>query len=213
MTISNTQKKLLEFIKRSLEAGESPSLRSIGDNFNMAANSALYHIRKLEQQGFLVRNVNGKIVRVNSPDESSAIALLPLLARARCGQPLDVIVDEATERMVPIPLYLLGRNTKKQLYVIEAVGQSMYPKIEEGDYVIFQGGLQPENGDIVVARTSEGFTIKVFKDLGDQLVLMPQNPEYEPLIFDKNQDNTIFNIDGIAVGVFKPQENLEGGEK
>jgi len=212
MGISSTQKKILEFIKKAVEAGESPSLRDIGDVLNMAASSILYHIRKLEEKGFLVRNVNGKVVRVNSPNENSAIGLLPLLAKVSCGQPLDAVVDEATIRMVPIPLYLLGKNTKKQLYVIEAVGKSMYPKIEEGDYVVFQSNIPPKNGDIVVARTNEGFTIKVFKDTKSQLILMPKNPEYQPLVFDKNQENEAFNIDGVAIGIFRPQENLEGGD-
>ena len=87
----------------------------------------------------------------------------------------------------------------------------MYPKIEEEDFVIFESG-QPQSGDIVVARLKDGFTIKIFKEKSDQYILEPINKDYQPFVFDKNQSGKTFNIDGKAVGVFKPQENLEGGE-
>ncbi|MBU1256442.1 S24 family peptidase, partial [Patescibacteria group bacterium] len=128
------------------------------------------------------------------------------------GAPLDQVVDKATSKMIPVPLGLLKANMKANLYVIQAIGDSMSPKIEEGDYVIFEAKQSPQEGDIVVARTDEGFTIKKFSILKTQFALKPLNKEYPPLLFDKNQENEIFNIDGVAIGVFKSQDNLGGGE-
>jgi repressor LexA len=211
MGLTDIQQKILELFRRAISNGESLSMRDLGGELDLAPNTILYHIRKLEKKGLVVRDSNGKVVRVNSADESSAVAFLPLLANARCGPPLNQVVDENLARMVPVPLYLLGRNSKKHLYLIKAVGDSMSPKIEDGDFVVFEGGTSAKPGKTVVARTKEGFTIKTFKENKEQYVLEPQNPKYQPMIFKKNTKDRNLNIDGIAIGVFKPELNLGKG--
>jgi len=143
MSISDIQTKILEAIRLGVESGESLSMRNLGEKFDLSANTILYHIRKLEEGGLLVRDSNGRVVRANSPDEKQAVAFLPLLARASCGKPLDEVVDENTARLVPVPLYLLGRNSKRQLYLVKALGDSMSPKIEDGDLVAFEANHSP----------------------------------------------------------------------
>lgn len=198
-------------LKQSISSGETISLRDIGRELDLAANTILYHIRKLEKRGLIVRNADGKVVRVNSPEDNSAIAYLPLLGNAACGRPLDAVVEDSTIRMIPIPLHILGRNSKRNLYLIEAVGNSMAEKIENGDYVIFEPNPSPSQGQIVVARTKDGFTIKVFNKTASQCILEPLNSNYLPLVFEKSEIDESFNIDGVAVGIFKPQENLRNG--
>jgi SOS regulatory protein LexA len=213
MLESKTRKRIFEMLKRAISSGEAISLRDIGGELNLAANTILYHIKKLEEKGLVVRNVDGKVVRVNSPEDNSAIAFLPLLGNAACGRPLDSIVETKIIRMIPVPLNILDRNSKRYLYLIEAVGDSMAEKIEDGDYVVFEPNPSPRPGQIVVARTKDGFTIKVFRKTPSQCILEPLNPKYLPLVFDKSEIDESFNIDGVAVGVFKPQENLEGGDE
>ncbi len=213
MLENKTRKKIFEILRRSISSGDTISLRDIGGELNLAANTVLYHIKKLEEKGLIVRSVNGKVTRVNSPEDNSAIAFLPLLGNAACGQPLDAVVETETVRMIPVPLNLLGKNSKRDLYLVEATGDSMAEKIENGDYVIFEPNASPIPGQIVVARTKDGFTIKVFKKTVSQCILEPLNPKHLPLVFDKDEVNESFDIDGVAVGVFKPQENLGGGGK
>lgn len=209
MSATEIQRKILEQIRLAVSTGHSSSLRDLGKLFDIAPNTVLYHIRKLEELGLIIRDMNGKVIRVNSQDESLAIAFLPLLGTARCGIPLENVVEENTARMVPVPLRLLGKNSKKQLYLVKAIGDSMEPKIEEEDIIVFES-KPPQTGDIVVARLEDGFTIKVFKETPEQLILKPYNQKYEPFVFEKDQEGKTFNIDGVAVGVFKPQENLGG---
>lgn len=200
-------------LKQAIASGEAISLRDIGGEFDLAANTVLYHIKKLEEKGLVVRNTDGRVIRVNSPEDSSAIAYLPLLGNAACGPSLDTVVENNTVRMIPVPLHILGRNSKRNIYLIEAVGDSMAEKIENGDYVIFEPNPSPSPGQVVVARTKDGFTIKVFKETSSQYILEPLNADYLPLVFEKDEIDESLNIDGVAVGVFKPQENLEGGDE
>lgn len=212
MALNDFQRKILEKLRLAIEAGETISLRDLGGEFDLSANTVLYHFRKLEDSGFIIRGSNGKVIRVNSPDENSAVAYLPLLGSAHCGIPMEQVVEEFTEKMLPIPLRLLGKNSKRLLYLITAVGDSMYPRIQDGDIIIFEPNPSPSPNSIVVARTGEGATIKRYKETQTQVILEPENSKYQPLVFDKSAQDELFNVDGVAVGVFKPQENLEGGE-
>jgi repressor LexA len=207
--LSNNQRRLIEVLQQVISEGDFISMQEMADRIGVySPNTVYYHLKKLEDKGLIVRDASGKVTRVNSPDEKLAVAFLPLLGSAACGEPLDQIVSDNTVRMLPIPLRLLGRNTSRQLYLIKAIGDSMEPKIEEGDIVIFEN-KHPLAGNIVVARTKDGFTIKVLRETMEQVILNPINNNYQPFVFDKSQENKEFNIDGVAVAVFKSQENLE----
>lgn len=212
--LNENQRKLLEVIRSSMSNNEAISMQEMAMRIGVdSPNTVLYHIRKLEDKGLIVRNENGKVIRVNSPDDATgAVAFLPLLGSARCGTPLDQIEYDIVERMLPIPLKLLGQNTNKKLYLIRAVGDSMSPKIQDSDIVIFEINKSPSIGNIVVARTNEGSVIKRYNESNSQFVLESENSKYSPLIFDKDKLGNSLNIDGIAVGLFKSQNSLEGGD-
>lgn len=211
--LSSVQKRIIEVVRRAINSGEDLSMRGVAEEIGVRSpNTVLYHLRQLEKKGLLVRNEAGKVMRVNSPDEvTGSIALLPLFGNARCGPPLDQIVDEATQEMVSVPLGTIDRGLKRALYLVRAVGKSMAPKIEDGDLVIFEPSQIADRGKIVVARTQEGFVIKRFKETPTQFVLESINPEFDNLVFNKADEGKVFNIDGVAIGVFKPEDNLRNG--
>lgn len=208
--LSIVQQKLMELLRSGIAQGDFLSLRELAELVGLdSPNAVLYHIRKLEGQGFIVRDGSGKVVRVSTPDEiTGGIALLPLLGSARCGPPLDQIVDEATIEMTAVPLGVVGRNLKRALYLVRAIGRSMEPKIEDGDLVIFEPSQIADQGKIVVARTQEGFVIKRFKETATHFVLESINHEFDNLAFNKTDEGKTFNIDGVAIGLFKPEDNL-----
>jgi repressor LexA len=208
LKLTNIQTKILEVLRASIVSNESLSLREIAEKVGVkSANAVFYQIKRLEKAGVLNRDDFGKVTGVVSPDISAAIAYLPLLGNASCGTPFEEIEEE---RMIPAPLGFFKRGLNSKLYTVKAVGNSMAPRIQDGDYIVFEKNAHPNNGSVVVARTDHGFTIKVFKELKNELKLEPYNKAYDPLVFQKNQQGKQFVVDGVAVGVFKPQENLEG---
>ena len=60
---------------------------------------------------------------------------------------------------------------------------------------------------IVVARLEEDVTVKRFKRDGKKIVLLPENPDFEPIVVDPSQD--FLAIEGLAVGVIRnPRSGL-----
>jgi SOS-response transcriptional repressor LexA len=54
--------------------------------------------------------------------------------------------------------------------------------IRPGDLALVEPAFQVENGNIVVAIGPEGCTIKKFKRADENILLMPMNPEFDPLV-------------------------------
>ena len=81
-------------------------------------------------------------------------------------------------------------------------GDSMFPKIQNNDRVIFR--IQPdcETGDIVVARIDgENATLKkvVKTEHPKTITLQPINSDYDPIIFTGDDSEPSLEILGVVV--------------
>ncbi|MGH8555004.1 MAG: LexA family protein, partial [Gammaproteobacteria bacterium] len=57
------------------------------------------------------------------------------------------------------------------------------------------------SGQIVVARLGEEITVKRFRRRGNQVRLLPENPEFTPIEVDMRENFLV--IEGIVVGVLR----------
>ena len=54
--------------------------------------------------------------------------------------------------------------------------------IMPGDMVILERGKQPKQKDIVVAEVDHKWTIKYFQKKGNEIILVPANKNFSPII-------------------------------
>ena len=86
---------------------------------------------------------------------------------------------------------------------VKVKGNSMYPKIEDGDIVIVCKDMDYEDGQIVVARIGEDeAVVKKIRIYPDKLVLESINPEYMDRVFKKEQMNSV-HIEGVVRKIIK----------
>jgi len=57
------------------------------------------------------------------------------------------------------------------------------------------------NGQVVVARIDDEVTVKRLKRQGNTVQLLPENPDFKPIIVDLRQQT--LTIEGLAVGVIR----------
>ena len=86
---------------------------------------------------------------------------------------------------------------------LEVEGDSMYPDLQDGDYVLVRVQDTAENGDLIVALIDDGCErLGVVKRLelveGHHLTLISTNPSYPPRVFVGEQMNSV-HIFGIVV--------------
>ncbi len=79
-------------------------------------------------------------------------------------------------------------------FALKVKGNSMSPRIEDGDIVIVSPQQEPHNGDICVIRVNEEDTLKKVKFEGNYIHLIPLNPEFEPVTVKKKEVNFVWKV-------------------
>lgn len=90
---------------------------------------------------------------------------------------------------------------KKSTFCVRVAGQSMIDAgIDDGDLLIVDKALSPENNNIVLAVINGDYTVKrLYKD-GAELYLQPANKNYSPIKVTPFMD---FRLWGVVTGVIK----------
>lgn len=125
--------------------------------------------------------------------ESNTVTI-PILGRVPAGIPIEAVTDRIGEIEIASP-----RGDDKY-WALKVKGDSMYPKILDGDIVIFREQQSCENGDICVVRVNgTDATLKKVVKNGDSIILQPLNPDFEPLVFsDSVVDQPSLEVIGVA---------------
>jgi repressor LexA len=66
--------------------------------------------------------------------------------------------------------------------------------------------VEARNGQIVVARVDGGVTVKRFRRRGSTIELLPENPDFQPIIVDARSSD--FALEGIGVGLVRTTKSL-----
>ena len=120
------------------------------------------------------------------------MATVPLVGRIACGQPITA--EENLEGYVSIPAEWHATFT------LLCEGDSMEPRIKDGDLVAIRSQPQVENGEIAAVRIDCEATLKHVYLYQDKIVLQPENPNYAPIVKIGEEMNDI-TIEGKAVGL------------
>jgi repressor LexA len=79
-------------------------------------------------------------------------------------------------------------------FALKVKGNSMAPRIEDGDIVVVSPQSEARTGDICVVRVREEDTLKKVKFEGTYLHLIPLNPEFEPVTVKKRDVNFVWKV-------------------
>ncbi len=105
---------------------------------------------------------------------------LPLLSSVPGGVPSLMFHPEHVEKYITVDdIHDSGA------FALEVKGNSMAPRIEDGDIIVVSPKLDARSGDICVVRVSDEDTVKRVKIDENLLYLIPLNPEYEPMAVKK----------------------------
>ncbi len=116
-----------------------------------------------------------------SPSLPRGMKLLKVIAEVPCGKPY-----EALEELLGYIL-IYEDEYPGATFSLRATGDSMYPLIMHGDFIIVRQQDDVENGDTVVSlETEDGFetTVKKVIKQDTQVKLESLNPSYPPIIVD-----------------------------
>jgi SOS regulatory protein LexA len=108
----------------------------------------------------------------------SLLVGLPVLGTVAAGFPSPA--DEELTDTMSLDAYLI-RN-KDATYVLKVTGTSMRDAgILPGDLLLVERGVQPRDGDIVIAQVDRAWTLKYFRRRGAHVFLEAANTDYQPI--------------------------------
>lgn len=181
MQLSERDRQVYEYIKARLGDGFAPSVREICRELGIPSTSTAHgSIRRLISAGLLEQqgsNLN-RSLRLRGGENIQ----VPILGTVTAGQPITAI--EHIEGYIG---FKPKRHYGGELFALSVRGESMInAAILDGDTVIVERTPVAENGEIVVALTSDGeATVKRFYRENGHYRLQPENDAMEPIILDE----------------------------
>ena len=188
------QKQLVDLLKVNID--DPLTIRELQEELKVSSTSLVYHhILQLEKKGYLKRNPNNPQdyeILTDTPDRK--IVYLNLYGLATCG-PRGSILDGNPVDRIPLSSKLLtcGANNA---FLVKAKGQSMSPKIHDGDLVIAKKTNSYDNGDVVVCVNNGEALIKKIRKEEKHIWLFSINEKFEPFLAAKD-----FKVEGLVKSV------------
>ena len=177
-----TRRRVFEFVRDRLLAGQPPTVREVQDAFGFrAVQTARQHLERLVEDGRLVADRHkARGYRLPGAAREPRIVLVPMLGRVPAGALEEAIEDP--DGYLPVDA---RRAPAGDLFALRVRGESMTGVgLMPGDLVIVRRQPSAENGDIVVALVGNDATVKTFRSRRGRVELRPENPAFEPLVLD-----------------------------
>lgn len=117
------------------------------------------------------------------PPEHPGYVRIPVLGRVAAGIPIDAIEEVIDWEDISVDEVGSG-----EYFGLQIQGQSMEPKISDGDVVIVRRQPDVDSGDIaVVLVNGNDATVKRIKKSPQGVTLIPSNPAYEPMYYSNEE--------------------------
>lgn len=106
-----------------------------------------------------------------------------VLGRVAAGIPIEAIEDIIDTEEITEELAATG-----DFFGLQIKGDSMEPRITEGDVVIVRQQDDAETGEtVIVLINGEDATCKRLKKYSEGIMLISNNPKYEPMVFSNQE--------------------------
>jgi repressor LexA len=188
------QQEILTLIRQAIETtGLPPTRAEIAEAMDYSShNAAEEHLRMLERKG-AIEIVKGSARGIRLKDGGG----IPLIGRVAAGSP--ILAEEHVQAHYQIDPALFNPRAD---YLLKVRGMSMRDAgIHDGDLLAVHKTSEARAGQVVVARLNDEVTVKRLRRRGAIIELLPENPEFEPIIVDPRREE--FAIEGLAVGVIR----------
>lgn len=157
-----------------IENRRMPTYSEMLKIFNLKSKNAVFkRIRRLIEEGFIDRDSRGRLL------PKSLTRPIPLVGFIQAGFPSPA--EEELQDVMSLDEYLI--SNPQATYLLKVEGDSMVEAgIYPGDIALVQKGLEPKNGDIVVAMIDGEWTLKYFEKRDRDVYLKAANQNYPTIV-------------------------------
>jgi len=199
--LTEKQLAILEYIQTYIsDQGYPPTIREIGDRFEITAKGAYDHLKAIEKKGYIKCEKNRsraiellKTASGHEPLSTDSVVNIPLVGKVAAGYP--VLAEENVEDYLAFPRAMIPEG---EVFALKVSGDSMKDAgILSGDIAVIKKQDQAENGEIVVALIEDEATLKYLFKEKKKVRLQPANKNYKPIVVNDA------SIVGKLVGIYR----------
>lgn len=194
-SLTRRQAEVLDVIRSHIaDTGYPPTRADIAAELGFrSANAAEEHLKALARKG-AIEVIPGTSRGIRLPGGNG----LPIIGRVAAGNPLLAV--EHIEDTCDVPPSLFSPQAD---FLLRVRGDSMTGAgILDGDLLAVHKTSEARDGQIVVARIEDEVTVKrLQRPRRDQVLLLPENEDYEPIEVDLRRQELV--IEGLSVGVIR----------
>ncbi|MCG5516086.1 MULTISPECIES: transcriptional repressor LexA [unclassified Ectothiorhodospira] len=191
------QAEILAFIRDYMQtSGMPPTREEIMRAFGFKSpNAAECHLRTLARKGAIdILAGTSRGIRLREP------LGLPLVGRVAAGVP--ILAEAHIEDHYRLDPRLFNPRPD---YLLRVEGLSMIGAgIMDGDLLAVHRTPEVRNGQIAVFRLENDVTVKRFQQEGHTARLLPENPDFEPIVVDLRDEE--LSVEGVSVGIIRNRD-------
>lgn len=192
LNLTPKQKQILDFIREfTEEKSYPPSLAEIANKFHKSIPTIFQFVATLKGKGYLEKeNDVARGIYTKKPE-------IFLLGKIAAGEPIEPLENPEP---IEVPKEMIA--SPANYYALEVKGDSMIDEgILDNDIIVVKHQNIADNGDVVVAITEKGATLKVLRNKNGVKFLEPRNKNLKN-IYPKSLE-----IRGKFVGLLRKGHN------
>ena len=148
--LDDLQRRLIAFFKQNTDQ-EGLTLREIANEvWATHPQTVLNKLNQLVLKGYFIKDDHGyRLIREEVWKRNDDIIQLPIYGFAQCGNKGKEIIDEYSQEKIPVTISFIGTSDIENCLFVRAKGNSMEPKIQDGDLVLIRQQPSYDESDFV----------------------------------------------------------------
>ncbi|HRX63749.1 MAG TPA: S24 family peptidase [Candidatus Absconditabacterales bacterium] len=194
-TLDDIQRALIAFFKKNT-SGEGITLREIASAIGVNhPQTVLNKLNQLVLKGYFVKDSSGyRLVRESIQNKFEDIIQIPVFGFAQCGHKGRAVIDDYSQEKIPVTLAFIGTSDVQNSFFVRAKGNSMEPKIQDGDLVLIRQQPNYDPNDFVFVVHNELPKLKKVVKQEDNFYLESVNRFFDKVELSKYDTTKVIGV-------------------
>ena len=193
--LDDLQRRLIAFFKQNTEQ-EGLTLREIANQvWASHPQTVLNKLNQLVFRGYFVKDDRWySLLREDVENKLDDIVQLPIYGFAQCGNKGKQIIDEYSQEKIPVTIAFIGTSDIKNCFFVRAKGNSMEPKIQDGDLVLIRQQPSYDESDFVFVLHNQLPKLKKIINQNGHYMLESINRFFDKVEIDPYDETKVIGV-------------------
>ena len=193
--LDDLQRRLIAFFKQNTEQ-EGLTLREIANQvWASHPQTVLNKLNQLVFRGYFVKDDRWyRLLREDVENKLDDIVQLPIYGFAQCGNKGKQIIDEYSQEKMPVTIAFIGTSDIKNCFFVRTKGNSMEPKIQDGDLVLIRQQPSYDESDFVFVLHNQLPKLKKIINQNGHYMLESINRFFDKVEIDPYDETKVIGV-------------------